>query len=107
MTRCQGTSPPAAGEPSDEFTAHFVAGQIFSAQRILTFHNAQAIRAGHSADDTYPSAVTRAEIAFDYLANGAYFKQYAEWSDADWAAARQAIEARTAQDKALRSTGGA
>ncbi|WP_129529035.1 SDR family oxidoreductase [Achromobacter agilis] len=43
----------------------------------------------------------------DYLANGAYFKQYAEWSDADWAAAREAIEARTAQDKAQRSTGGA
>jgi len=43
----------------------------------------------------------------DYLANGAYFKQYAEWSDEDWAAARQAIEARTAQDKAQRSTGAA
>ncbi|MFY3696420.1 short-chain dehydrogenase, partial [Achromobacter xylosoxidans] len=41
----------------------------------------------------------------DYLANGAYFKQYFDWSDEDWAAARAAIEARTAADKAQRSAG--
>lgn len=41
----------------------------------------------------------------DYLANGAYFKQYFDWSDDDWAAARAAIEARTAADKAQRSAG--
>lgn len=39
----------------------------------------------------------------DYLANGAYFKQYFDWSDDDWATARAAIEARTAQDKAQRA----
>lgn len=41
----------------------------------------------------------------DYLANGAYFKQYFDWSDDDWAAARAAIEARTAADKAQRKAG--
>lgn len=39
----------------------------------------------------------------DYLANGAYFKQYFDWTDDDWAAARAAIEARNQQDKALRA----
>ncbi|MCD0505110.1 SDR family oxidoreductase [Bordetella petrii] len=39
----------------------------------------------------------------DHLANGAYFKQYFDWSDDDWAAARAAIEARNSQDKAQRA----
>ncbi|PXX61100.1 TetR family transcriptional regulator [Nocardia tenerifensis] len=59
-----------AGEPNDEFTAHLVAAQVFGAQRVLTFHNAQAIRSGRSADDTYPAAVHRAETAFDLLEQG-------------------------------------
>ncbi|WMD21073.1 SDR family oxidoreductase [Achromobacter seleniivolatilans] len=41
----------------------------------------------------------------DSLANGAYFKQYFDWTDADWAAARAAIEARNAEDKAQRAVG--
>ncbi|MFD6160621.1 TetR/AcrR family transcriptional regulator [Nocardia sp. NPDC060256] len=57
----------ASGRPGDEFTAHLVAGQVFSTQRILTHHNASAIRSGHSADDIYPTAVTRAETAFGLL----------------------------------------
>lgn len=32
----------------------------------------------------------------DALANGAYFTEYQEWSDADWSAAREAIRAATA-----------
>ncbi len=38
----------------------------------------------------------------DSLANGAYFKQYFDWNDADWADARASIEARNTQDKAQR-----
>lgn len=57
-------------EPNDEFTAHLVAAQVFSAQRILTYHNAQAIRSGRSADEIYPTAVARAETAFGLLASG-------------------------------------
>ncbi|MFI9402945.1 TetR/AcrR family transcriptional regulator [Nocardia sp. NPDC052316] len=60
----------ASGEPSDEFTAHLVAAQVFSAQRILTYHNAQEIRGGRSADDVYPAAVARTETAFELLRSG-------------------------------------
>ncbi|RDI42486.1 TetR/AcrR family transcriptional regulator [Nocardia mexicana] len=59
-----------SGRPSDEFTAHLVAAQVFGAQRILSDHNAAAIRSGRSADDVYPTARTRAEAAFDLLENG-------------------------------------
>lgn len=55
---------------SDEFTARTVAAQVFSAQRILGDHNAHDIRAGHTADETYPAAVTRTETAFDLLESG-------------------------------------
>ncbi|WP_405162787.1 TetR/AcrR family transcriptional regulator [Nocardia sp. NBC_01499] len=57
-------------QPSDEFTAHLVAAQVFSAQRILTYHNAKAIRSGQRADDIYPAAVARTETAFDVLECG-------------------------------------
>ncbi|MFI6043938.1 TetR/AcrR family transcriptional regulator [Nocardia sp. NPDC051321] len=60
----------ASGQPGDAFTAHLVAGQVFGTQRILTYHNAMAIRSGHSADEVYPAAVTRAEKAFDLLERG-------------------------------------
>ncbi|WP_433664150.1 hypothetical protein ACQPW1_19690 [Nocardia sp. CA-128927] len=56
--------------PSDEFTAHLVAAQVFSAQRILTYHNAQAIRSGQSADEIYQTAVAHAETAFGLLESG-------------------------------------
>ncbi|HEY1608622.1 MAG TPA: SDR family oxidoreductase [Paraburkholderia sp.] len=49
-------------------------------------------------------------IAIDgahHLANGAYFTQYADWSDGQWAAARERIQAQTAKDKALRTVDGA
>ncbi|WP_280268973.1 hypothetical protein [Nocardia wallacei] len=36
----------------------------------VTDHNAAAIRSGHSADDIYPAAIARAEMAFDLLENG-------------------------------------
>lgn len=35
----------------------------------------------------------------DYLANGAYFTEYFEWTDEDWAAARDAIRKRDTADK--------
>ncbi|MFB9929104.1 TetR/AcrR family transcriptional regulator [Amycolatopsis halotolerans] len=54
----------------DEFTARLVAAQIFGAQRILGFHNAREIRAGRSADETYPDAVARAEAAYRVLRDG-------------------------------------
>jgi NAD(P)-dependent dehydrogenase (short-subunit alcohol dehydrogenase family) len=38
----------------------------------------------------------------DWLANGAYFKQYFAWGDAEWQAARDRITAQNRQDKALR-----
>ena len=41
----------------------------------------------------------------DYLANGAYFKKYLRWSDADWAQARERIREQNEKDKALRATG--
>lgn len=41
----------------------------------------------------------------DYLANGAYFKQYFDWGDDDWRAARERIQRKNEQDKALRSGG--
>ncbi|RNL83360.1 TetR/AcrR family transcriptional regulator [Halostreptopolyspora alba] len=59
-----------SGGVSDAFTARIVAAEVFGAQRILAEHNAQDIRAGHSADDTYPAAVTRTETAYDLLENG-------------------------------------
>ena len=39
----------------------------------------------------------------DRLANGAYFKQYLAWGDAEWAEARERIKARNAADKAQRN----
>lgn len=54
-------------------------------------------------DNDWVNGQTIALDGGDYLANGAYFKQYFDWSDEDWAAARAAIEARTAQDKAQRA----
>ncbi|MBF6544899.1 TetR/AcrR family transcriptional regulator [Nocardia brasiliensis] len=59
----------ASGEPGDEFTAHLIAAQVFSAQRILTSYNARAVRAGERTEDIYPIAVTRAETAFELLAH--------------------------------------
>ncbi|SFO94318.1 hypothetical protein SAMN05421810_101474 [Amycolatopsis arida] len=59
-----------SGGLSDEFVARLVAAQVFGTQRILANHNARDIRAGRSADDTYPAAVARAETAFDLLENG-------------------------------------
>jgi NAD(P)-dependent dehydrogenase (short-subunit alcohol dehydrogenase family) len=41
----------------------------------------------------------------DWLANGAYFKQYLAWGDAEWAEARERIKARNAADKAQRNGG--
>lgn len=45
-------------------------------------------------------------IAIDggyHLAQGAYFTDYAQWSDQQWAQARERIQAQTAKDKALRT----
>jgi NAD(P)-dependent dehydrogenase (short-subunit alcohol dehydrogenase family) len=39
----------------------------------------------------------------DWLANGAYFKNYLSWSDAEWQAARERIAAQNARDKLQRS----
>lgn len=36
----------------------------------------------------------------DYLANGAYYTEYFDWTDDDWNAARNAIQARNEADKA-------
>jgi hypothetical protein len=41
----------------------------------------------------------------DWLANGAYFKQYLAWGDAEWAAARERIRARDAADRAQAAGG--
>jgi NAD(P)-dependent dehydrogenase (short-subunit alcohol dehydrogenase family) len=38
----------------------------------------------------------------DWLANGAYFKQYLEWDDAQWQQARERITRRNDADKAQR-----
>lgn len=38
------------------------------------------------------------------LANGAYFTQYADWTDEQWSEARDRIKAQTAKDKALRTS---
>jgi NAD(P)-dependent dehydrogenase (short-subunit alcohol dehydrogenase family) len=38
----------------------------------------------------------------DYLANGAYFKQYFDWGDDDWRAAKERIKQQNEKDKALR-----
>lgn len=40
----------------------------------------------------------------NHLANGAYYTQYMNWSDQDWAAARERIKAINEKDKALRTT---
>ena len=45
-------------------------------------------------------------IAIDgahHLANGAYFTQYADWTDEQWSVARERIQAQTAKDKAQRT----
>jgi NAD(P)-dependent dehydrogenase (short-subunit alcohol dehydrogenase family) len=39
----------------------------------------------------------------DWLANGAYFKDYLNWSEAEWQAARERIAAQNARDKLQRS----
>ncbi|GAB2723909.1 TetR/AcrR family transcriptional regulator [Nocardia thraciensis] len=59
-----------SGRPSDEITAHLLAAQVFATQRVLSDHNAAAIRSGRSADEVHPTAVARAEMAFDLLENG-------------------------------------
>jgi AcrR family transcriptional regulator len=59
-----------SGALTDEFTAHIVAAQVFGTQRILSYYNAQEIRQGRSADESYPAALARAETAFDLLENG-------------------------------------
>jgi len=41
----------------------------------------------------------------DYLANGAYFKQYFDWTDDDWQTARERIKQQNSRDKAQRSAG--
>jgi NAD(P)-dependent dehydrogenase (short-subunit alcohol dehydrogenase family) len=38
----------------------------------------------------------------DWIANGAYFKQYLDWDDAQWQEARERIAQRNAADKAQR-----
>jgi len=46
-------------------------------------------------------------IALDgayHLAQGAYFTQYMDWTDEQWQAAREAIQAQTEKDKRLRTT---
>jgi NAD(P)-dependent dehydrogenase (short-subunit alcohol dehydrogenase family) len=40
----------------------------------------------------------------DWLANGAYFKQYFEWGDAEWREARERIVAQNEKDKAQRKS---
>jgi NAD(P)-dependent dehydrogenase (short-subunit alcohol dehydrogenase family) len=47
-------------------------------------------------------------IAIDgghHLANGAYFTNYMDWTDAQWKEARDRIKAQTAKDKQLRTAG--
>jgi NAD(P)-dependent dehydrogenase (short-subunit alcohol dehydrogenase family) len=47
-------------------------------------------------------------IAIDgghHLANGAYFTNYMDWTDAQWNEARDRIKAQTAKDKQLRTAG--
>jgi NAD(P)-dependent dehydrogenase (short-subunit alcohol dehydrogenase family) len=54
--------------------------------------------------------LTGQTIAIDganWLANGAYFTRYMDWSDEKWAAERERIKALSEKDKALRTTGGA
>lgn len=49
--------------------------------------------------------LTGQTIAIDganWLANGAYFTQYADWTDAQWQAARERIRATNDKDRALR-----
>jgi NAD(P)-dependent dehydrogenase (short-subunit alcohol dehydrogenase family) len=41
----------------------------------------------------------------DWLANGAYFKDYLRWSEAEWQAARERISAQNARDKLQRGAG--
>ncbi len=41
----------------------------------------------------------------DYLANGAYFKEYLGWGDAEWADARDRIRAKNDADRATRTAG--
>jgi NAD(P)-dependent dehydrogenase (short-subunit alcohol dehydrogenase family) len=51
--------------------------------------------------------LTGQTIAIDganYLANGAYFTQYMDWTDEKWTAERERIKAMNEKDKALRST---
>jgi len=40
----------------------------------------------------------------DYLSNGAYFKQYFDWDDADWGEAKQRIRRQDEKDRALRNS---
>ena len=51
--------------------------------------------------------LTGQTVAIDganWLANGAYFTQYMDWSPEKWASERERIRKVTAQDKALRTT---
>jgi len=50
--------------------------------------------------------LTGQTIAIDggyYLATGAYFTQYADWTDEDWARVRDRIKAQNEKDRALRT----
>ncbi|TCP45807.1 TetR family transcriptional regulator [Tamaricihabitans halophyticus] len=59
-----------SGGLTDGFSARLVASQVFSAQWVLSDYNANEIRFGRSADETYPGAVRRTEEAFDALQSG-------------------------------------
>ncbi|MBB1632876.1 SDR family oxidoreductase [Cupriavidus sp. UME77] len=54
-------------------------------------------------DNAWINGQTIALDGGDYLANGAYFKQYLDWGDAEWQAARERIAATNAADRAGRT----
>ncbi len=56
-------------------------------------------------DNSWINGQTIALDGGDWLANGAYFKQYLDWGDAEWQAARERIQARNAADRAARTVG--
>ncbi|NYT61714.1 SDR family oxidoreductase [Alcaligenaceae bacterium] len=58
-----------------------------------------------TSENSWINGQTIALDGADWMANGAYFKEYAGWSDADWEAARAASAERTADDKAARTVG--
>ncbi|KAA0889442.1 SDR family oxidoreductase [Pusillimonas sp. ANT_WB101] len=54
-------------------------------------------------DNGWINGQTIALDGADWLANGAYYKQYFDWTDEDWSAARMASMERTAGDKQQRT----